>query len=178
VTLPFTRMFLGPLDYTPGAMRNASKTNFAPIFGQPMALGTRCHQLAMYVVYEAPLQMLADTPSNYMREPEAMEFLTPVPTEWDETRVLEARIADYVVVARRNGRDWWVGAMNDWTGRDLDVDLSFLADGSYAMDAYQDGTNADRTASDYKKTASRVTKADKLKIHLAPGGGWAAHIHP
>jgi len=178
VTLPFTRMFLGPLDYTPGAMRNASKTNFAPISGQPMALGTRCHQLAMYVVYEAPLQMLADTPSNYMREPEAMEFLTPVPTEWDETRVLEARIADYVVVARRNGRDWWVGAMNDWTGRDLDVDLSFLADGSYAMDAYQDGTNADRTASDYKKTASRVTKADKLKIHLAPGGGWAAHIHP
>jgi len=178
VTLPFTRMFLGPLDYTPGAMRNASKTNFAPISGQPMALGTRCHQLAMYVVYEAPLQMLADTPSNYMREPEAMEFLTPVPTEWDETRVLEARIADYVVVARRNGRDWWVGAMNDWTGRDLDVDLSFLADGSYAMDAYQDGTNADRTASDYKKTPSRVTKADKLKIHLAPGGGWAAHIHP
>jgi len=178
VTLPFTRMFLGPLDYTPGAMRNASKTNFAPISGQPMALGTRCHQLAMYVVYEAPLQMLADTPSNYMREPEAMEFLTPVPTEWDETRVFEARIADYVVVARRNGRDWWVGAMNDWTGRDLDVDLSFLADGSYAMDAYQDGTNADRTASDYKKTASRVTKADKLKIHLAPGGGWAAHIHP
>ena len=177
VTLPFTRMFLGPLDYTPGAMRNASKANFAPIFGQPMALGTRCHQLAMYVVFEAPLQMLADTPSNYLREPEAMEFLAPVPTEWDDTRVLNARIADYVVVARRNGGDWWVGAMNDWTGRDLDVDLSFLGEGSYTMEAYQDGSNADRTASDYRKTTSRISKADKLKIRLAPGGGWAAHIH-
>ncbi len=176
VTLPFTRMFLGPMDYTPGAMRNATKTTFAPIFGQPMALGTRCHQLAMYVVFEAPLQMLADSPSNYLREPEIMDFLGPVPTEWDDTRVLDARIADYIVVARRNGKDWWVGAMSDWTARDLDVDLSFLGDGSFSMDAYQDGVNADRAASDYKKTTSRVTKNDKLKIHLAPGGGWAAHI--
>ncbi len=176
VTLPFTRMFLGPLDYTPGAMRNASKMNFAPIFGQPMALGTRCHQLAMYVVYEAPLQMLADSPSNYLREPDAMEFLGPVPTEWDDTRVLDARIADYVIVARRNGKDWWIGAMSDWTARDLQVDLSFLGDGDFTMDAYQDGANADRAASDYKRTASRVTKTDKLKLHLAPGGGWAAHI--
>ena len=176
VTLPFTRMFLGPLDYTPGAMRNATKTTFAPIFGQPMALGTRCHQLAMYVVYEAPLQMLADTPSNYLREPEVMDFLGPVPTEWDDTKVLDARIADYIVVARRNGKDWWVGAMSDWTARDLDVDLSFLGDGSFSMDAYQDGVNADRAASDYRKSTARVTKTDKLKIHLAPGGGWAGHI--
>lgn len=176
VTLPFTRMFLGPMDYTPGAMRNASKTNFAPIFGQPMALGTRCHQLAMYVVFEAPLQMLADSPSNYLREPEVMDFLAPVPTEWDDTKVLDARIADYIVVARRNGKDWWVGAMSDWTARDLDVDLSFLGDGSFSMDAFQDGVNADRAASDYRKTTSRVTKSDKFKIHLAPGGGWAAHI--
>ena len=176
VTLPFTRMFLGPMDYTPGAMRNATKSTFAPIFGQPMALGTRCHQLAMYVVYEAPLQMLADSPTNYLREPEIMDFLGPVPTEWDDTKVLDARIADYILVARRNGKDWWVGAMSDWTARDLDVDLSFLGDGSFTMDAYQDGVNADRAASDYKKTTSRVTNNDKLKIHLAPGGGWAAHI--
>ena len=178
VTLPFTRMFLGPMDYTPGAMRNATKSTFAPIFGQPMALGTRCHQLAMYVVYEAPLQMLADSPTNYLREPEMMDFLGPVPTEWDDTKVLEARIADYILVARRNGKDWWVGAMSGWTGRDLDVDLSFLGDGNFTMDAYQDGVNADRAASDYKKTTSRVTNNDKLKIHLAPGGGWAAHIQP
>ena len=177
VTLPFTRMFLGPMDYTPGAMRNATKATFAPIFGQPMALGTRCHQLAMYVVFESPLQMLSDSPSNYMREPEIMEFLAPVPTEWDETRVLDARIADYAVVARRNGRDWYVGAMTDWTPRTLDVDFSFLPDGNFTMDAYQDGVNADRYASDYKKVTMPVTKTTKLKIELAPGGGWAARIH-
>jgi alpha-glucosidase len=178
VTLPFTRMFLGPLDYTPGAMRNATKATFAAINQQPMALGTRCHQLAMYVVFEGPLQMLADTPSNYLREPEAMEFLSAVPTEWDETKVLDAKIADYVLIARRNGRDWYVGAMGDWTARDLDVDLSFLPEGSFTMDAYQDGINADHNASDYKKTSSKVSKATKIKIHLAPGGGWAARIHP
>jgi alpha-glucosidase len=177
VTLPFTRMFLGPMDYTPGAMRNATKATFAPIFGQPMALGTRCHQLAMYVVFESPLQMLSDSPSNYMREPEIMEFLAPVPTEWDETKVLDARIADYVVVARRNGRDWYVGAMTDWTPRTLDIDFSFLPDGNFTMEAYQDGVNADRYATDYKKVTMQVTKTTKLKIELAPGGGWAARIH-
>lgn len=178
VTLPFTRMFLGPMDYTPGAMRNASKSSFVPVFAQPMSLGTRCHQLAMYVVYESPLQMLADSPSNYLREPEAMEFLAAVPTEWDDTRVLDAKIADYVVVARRNGRDWYIGAMTDWTARSLDIDLSFLPEGSFTMEAYQDGVNADKFASDYKKTTSNVNKASKLKINLAPGGGWAARVHP
>jgi len=178
VTLPFTRMFLGPLDYTPGAMRNATKVTFAAINHQPMALGTRCHQLAMYVVFEGPLQMLADTPSNYLRETEAMEFLSAVPTEWDETKVLDAKIADYVLIARRNGRDWYIGAMGDWTARDLDVDLSFLPDGNFTMDAYQDGINADHNASDYRKTSNQVNKTAKIKIHLAPGGGWAARIHP
>ena len=178
VTLPFTRMFLGPMDYTPGAMRNATRSTFAAINSQPMALGTRCHQLAMYVVYEAPLQMLSDSPSNYLREPEIMDFLGPVPTEWDETKVLDARIADYVVVARRNGREWYVGAMTDWTSRTLDIDLSFLPDGNFTMDAYQDGINADRNASDYRKTSIQVNKGTKLKLSLASGGGWAARIHP
>jgi len=177
VTLPFTRMFLGPMDYTPGAMRNATKATFAPIFGQPMALGTRCHQLAMYVVFESPLQMLSDSPSNYLREPEVMEFLAPVPTEWDETKVLDARIADYVVVARRNGKEWYLGAMTDWTSRNLEIDLSFLPDGSFTMEAYQDGANADRNASDYKKTTTQVNRTTKLKLPLAGGGGWAARIH-
>ncbi len=177
VTLPFTRMFLGPMDYTPGAMRNATQKTFAPIHGQPMALGTRCQQLAMYVVYESPLQMLSDSPTNYLREPEIMEFLGPVPTEWDETKVLDAKIAEYVLVARRNGRDWYIGAMTDWTGRDLEVDLSFLPDGKFTMEAYQDGANADRFASDYKKTSVQVDRSSKVKIHLAPGGGWAARIH-
>jgi alpha-glucosidase len=177
VTLPFTRMFLGPMDYTPGAMRNATKATFAAINSQPMAMGTRCHQLAMYVVYDAPLQMLSDSPSNYLREPEIMEFLGPVPTEWDETKALDARIADYVVVARRNGKDWYIGAMNDWTPRSLDIDLSFLSDGNFTMDAYQDGANADRNASDYHKTTTQVGRSTKLKLQLASGGGWAARIH-
>ncbi|HXJ85405.1 MAG TPA: glycoside hydrolase family 97 protein [Candidatus Binatia bacterium] len=177
VTLPFTRMFLGPLDYTPGAMRNATKTTFAPINSQPMAMGTRCHQLGMYVVYEGPLQMLSDSPSNYLREPETMEFLSAVPTEWDETKVLDARIGDYVVVARRNGKDWYVGAMNDWTPRSVDIDLSFLPDGTFTMDAYEDGVNADRNASDHRKTTTSVSRTTKLKLQLASGGGWAARIH-
>jgi len=178
VTLPFTRMFLGPMDYTPGAMLNATKKTFAPIHERPMAMGTRCHQLGMYVVFESPLQMLADSPSNYLREPEAMEFLAPVPTVWDETKVLDAKLGEYVLVARRNGRDWYIGGLTNWTGRDLEVDLSFLPSGSFTMEAYQDGVNADRLASDYAKTKTQVTSSKKLKITLAPGGGWAARIHP
>jgi hypothetical protein len=178
VTLPFTRMFLGPMDFTPGAMLNATKTTFAQVYDRPMAMGTRCHQLAMYVVYESPLQMLADSPSNYMREPEAMEFLGPVPSVWDETRVLDAKIAEYVVVARRNGRDWYIGAMTNWTPRDLEIDLSFLPVGTLRMEAYQDGVNAGRMAGDYKLVKSQVNRNARMKIHLAEGGGWAARIHP
>jgi alpha-glucosidase len=178
VTLPFTRMFLGPMDYTPGAMLNAQKVSFAQVFNRPMSLGTRCHQLAMYVVYESPLQMLADSPSNYLKEPDAMEFLGPVPTEWDDTKVLDARIADYVLVARRNGSDWYVGAMTDWTPRDLEIDFPFLPEGQFAMTSYQDGVNADRFASDYKMEKKSIDRSTRLKIHLAPGGGWAARILP
>ena len=145
VTLPFTRMFLGPMDYTPGAMINAQKESFRPVMNRPMSQGTRCHQLGMYVVFESPLQMLSDSPSNYLREPETMEFLSAVPTVWDETKVLNAKIADYVAVARRNGKEWYVGAMTDWTARDLDLDFSFLPDGNFQMQAYEDGVNADRT---------------------------------
>jgi alpha-glucosidase len=122
--------------------------------------------------------MLSDSPSNYEREPEAMEFLGPVPTTWDETKALAGRISEYVAVARRNGPDWYVGAMTDWTARDLDIDLSFLPEGNFTMEAYQDGVNADRMASDYKKTTQSVNKGMKLKVHLAPGGGWAGRILP
>jgi alpha-glucosidase len=177
VTLPFTRMFLGPMDYTPGAMVNSgSEKNFAAIFERPISLGTRCHQLAMYVVYESPLQMLSDSPSHYLREPEIMEFLGPVPTVWDETRVLAARMADYVVIARRHGVEWYVGAMTDWTARELEIDFSFLPEGSYQMEAYQDGLNANRFGSDYKKLRNQVDKTTRLKIKLAEGGGWAARL--
>jgi alpha-glucosidase len=178
VTIPFTRMFLGPMDYTPGAMRNASKRSFAPVFEEPMSLGTRAHELAKYVVYESPLQMLADTPSSYLREPEVMEFLGPVPTVWDESRVLAGQIGDYVLVARRHGREWYVGAMTDWTARELPLDLAFLPEGRFQMEAYADGPNADRHASDYRKSRSEITRVTQLKLALAEGGGWAARIRP
>lgn len=178
VTLPFTRMFLGPMDYTPGAMINATRKTFAAIFDRPMSLGTRCHQLAMYVVFESPLQMLSDSPSNYLREPEAMEFLGPVPSVWDETRVLDAKMAEYVVVARRSGREWYIGAMTNWTAREVQIDLSFLPDGAFRMEAYQDGANANRMAGDYKVVKNQVGRNTKLTLRLAEGGGWAARIRP
>ena len=172
VTLPFIRMLAGPMDYTPGAMVNAQQANFNAVFNRPMSLGTRCHQLAMYVVYESPLQMLADSPSHYLREPECMAFLARVPAVWDETRALAAAVADYVVVARRSGDVWYIGAMTDWSPRELTVDLSFLGPGTYVMDSLQDGINADRYASDFKQVTSKVHRTDKIEIKLAPGGGW------
>jgi len=178
LTLPFTRMFLGPMDYTPGAMVNADRAHFAINFKAPMSLGTRCHQLAMYVVYESPLQMLADTPSNYLAAPDAMELLGPVPTVWDETRVLDGRIGDYIVVARRNGSDWYLGAMGAWTPRELTVELSFLGEGGYQMVSFQDGPDAASRGTDYRKTTLAVGRGTRLSLRLAPGGGWAAHIRP
>jgi alpha-glucosidase len=177
VTLPFIRMFAGPMDYTPGAMVNATEKSFRDIFDQPMSQGTRCHQLAMYVNFESPLQMLADNPTNYYREPECMEFLSKVPTVWNDTKVLDAHVSEYILTARRNSNAWYVGAMTNWTPRDLNIDFSFLPEGEYKIDIWQDGINADRNASDYKKISQTINKNTKLNVHLAPGGGWAAIIN-
>ena len=174
--LPFARMLAGPMDYTSGAMINGTKQNFKDIYNEPMSEGTRCQQLAMYVVYESPLQMLADSPTHYYKEPECMEFLSKVPSVWDDTKVLDAKVSDYILVARRNGDKWFVGAMTDWTSRELDVNFSFLPEGNYKITIYQDGINADRNAKDYKMIKRTITKDDNLKIKLAPGGGWAAII--
>ena len=176
VTIPFIRMLAGPVDYTPGAMMNATKVDFKGIFNRPMSQGTRCQQLAMYVVYESPLQMLADSPSNYRREPESLAFLSAVPTVWDETRVLGASVGEFVAVARRKGRDWYVGAMTNWTPRDLDLDLSFLGPGAFDAEIHRDGPNADRAGVDYVREIRPVTASDRLRVHLAPGGGLAARI--
>ncbi len=177
VTIPFTRMLAGPMDYTPGAMVNATKNNFRAIWSRPMSQGTRCHQLAMYVVYESPLQMLADSPSHYYDEPEAMEFLSKVPTVWDETVVLDAKVGDYVFVARRNGKEWYIGGMTNWNRRELEVDFSFLKQGKHTITIWQDGVNADKYGNDFKMVTKEVSASDKMKIHLAPGGGWAARIY-
>lgn len=174
--IPFIRMLAGPMDYTPGAMRNAAEKNFKAIFTEPMSQGTRCHQLAMFVVYESPLQMLCDSPSAYLREPEVMEFLARVPTVWEETRTLDARVGDFVVVARRKGKEWYIGAMTDWTPRELEVDFGFLEGGEFAAEIYADGVNAAKYASDYKRTRSVIRAGHRLRIHLAPGGGWVARL--
>jgi alpha-glucosidase len=176
VTLPFTRMLAGPMDYTPGAMINAQPRNFRAIFDRPMSIGTRAHQLAMYVVFESPLQMLADSPSEYEREAESMEFLRAVPVLWDETRPLEGQVGSHILVARRRGAEWYVGAMTNGTARTLTLDLSFLGTGRYTMDSWSDGINADRNGTDYKRETRAVSASDKLPIALAPGGGFVARI--
>ena len=177
VTLPFIRMVAGPMDYTPGAMINAGEKNFAIRWSEPMSMGTRCHQLAMYVVYESPLQMLCDNPSNYYNEPECMEFLSAVPTVWDTTIVLSAKIGEHITLARKRGEEWYIGSMTNWEKREIDIDFSFLSEGDYTIDYYQDGINADRHASDYKKVRTTISSDNKMKVHLAPGGGWVARIY-
>jgi hypothetical protein len=178
VSIPFIRMLAGPLDYTPGAMKNYNKDNFRPIFSEPESQGTRCHQLAMYIVYEAPFSMLSDNPTSYRREPESVQFMTGAPTVFDETRALDGSVGEYVVMARRKGKDWYVGAMTNWSARDVTLDLSFLPAGVYRAAIMQDGINADRDGTDYKSEAVEVWKDSRLNIHLAPGGGWVAKISP
>lgn len=176
LTLPFIRMVAGPIDYTPGSMINANEESFRDIFDTPMSMGTRCHQLAMYVVYESPLQMLADTPTNYYREPESADFIAQIPVTWDETNVLEGKVSDYILMTRKKDDKWYVGAMTDWTPRELTLDCSFLDEGKYSIEIMQDGINADRNANDYKRVTKTITKDSKLQLKLAPGGGWAAVI--
>ncbi|WP_167604700.1 glycoside hydrolase family 97 protein [Maribellus sediminis] len=176
LTLPFIRMVAGPMDYTPGAMINKTKLNFNPVFTEPMSMGTRCHQLGLYVVFESPLQMLADNPSNYYREPECMEFLSAVPSTWDDTKVLEAKVSDYVAIARRSGDTWYVGALTDWDPREMELKLDFLGNGTYTMKVWKDGINADKHAADFAQETVQVTSGSTVKVKMAPGGGWVAII--
>jgi len=178
VSIPFIRMVAGPMDYTPGAMRNANKGSFRAVNSMPMSQGTRCHQLAMYVVYEAPFEMLADNPTAYMREPESLQFMASVPTVFDETIALDGKVAEYAVIARRKADTWYIGALGNWEPRDLTIDLSFLKTGNYELELFRDGLNADRDGTDYSKEKQIVTASSLVKIHLAPGGGWAATLKP
>ena len=177
VTIPFVRMVAGPMDYTQGAMRNAIRKNYAPIYTEPMSQGTRCHQLATYVIFESPLNMLCDNPSNYNREPECTEFIANIPTVWEKTVALDGKVGEFVAIARLHGNDWYVGALTNWDAREVELDLSFLGDGNYKLELFKDGINADRAACDYKKEVIPVPADRKVKVKMAPGGGWAAKIY-
>jgi alpha-glucosidase len=176
VTIPYIRMMAGPMDYTSGAMRNSNRENFRPVNSNPMSQGTRCHQLAMYVVFEAPLQMLSDNPTTYIKEQESTDFITSIPTVFDQTLPLDGKVGEYVAIARRKAETWYVGAMTNWTYRELTIDFSFLGEGKYKAVIFSDGINADRDATDYRKEITGISKNDRIKILLSPGGGWAARI--
>ena len=142
-----------------------------------MSQGTRCRQLALYVVFESPFNMLCDNPGNYMREPESTDFIAGIPTVWDESIVLDGKMGEYIVTARRQGNVWYVGGITDWTARDIEVDCSFLGDDkTHNATLFKDGVNAHRVGRDYKRESLSIKKNSKLKIHLAPGGGFALQI--
>ena len=172
VTAPYLRMLAGPMDYTPGAMMNAMKDSFFGNNDHPMSQGTRVHQMAMYTTFEAPLQMMADSPTKYMQNQECTDFIAQIPTTFDETVALDGQLAEYIVIARRKGTTWYVAAMTDWTARDLAIPLSFLGEGKFSADIFADGANAMKEATDYKHTKQTATCQDQLKIHLSSGGGW------
>lgn len=177
VTIPFIRMVAGPLDYTQGAMRNASKGNYRPVNSEPMSQGTRCRQLAEYIIFESPLNMLCDNPSNYMREKECTEFIANVPTVWDNTIALNGKIGEYITIAREKDDVWYVGSLTNWDARTLDVDLSFLGEGSFKAEVFKDGANADRSGHDYKKEVIDIPSDRKLSIPMASGGGYVMKIY-
>jgi alpha-glucosidase len=177
LTIPFIRMAAGPMDFTPGGMYNAQKNDFAVIPSEPMTLGTRCNQMAMYVVFESPLQMLCDIPTHYNKEPECMEFLKSVPVEWKSTVPLEGKIGDYVAIAReaKNG-DWYIGGMADWSGHTSDLNLKFLPEGNWKMKLWKDGPNANQNAKDYTFEEVNVTRNSIFPILMAKGGGFVARL--
>ena len=176
VTIPYLRMLAGPLDYTPGAMMNAMKDSFFGNNDHPMSQGTRVHQMAMYATFEAPLQMLADSPTKYMQNQECTDFIAQIPTTFDETIALDGKLGEYTVLARRKGAVWYLAAMTDWTARDLTIDLSFLGEGTHQADIFADGVNATKEATDYKHSRQAVKRSDRLAVHLSSGGGWTAII--
>ncbi len=177
VTMPYIRMLAGPVDYTQGAMRNAAKDNYRPVRSEPMSQGTRVRQLAQYVIFESPFNMLADSPSNYLKEEESTAFISTVPVVWDNTVALSGKIGEHLAIARRKGDIWYVGALTNWDAREMELDLSFLGEGKYKAEIFRDGVNADRKASDYKHETIDVPQSKKLKISMAPGGGYVARIY-
>jgi alpha-glucosidase len=178
-SIPFIRMMAGPMDYTPGAMRNATKSEFKPSHSNPVSQGTRCHQLALYTIFEAPLQMMADSPTAYMKEQESTDFIAKTPTTFDETVALDGEVRKFVSIARRKRDAWYLGAITNWDSREITIDFSFLEKGKkYEAEIFSDGLNADKAAQDYKREIITVDSTTKLKYRLAGGGGLSAIISP
>ncbi|QIU92672.1 glycoside hydrolase family 97 protein [Bacteroides faecium] len=176
VTFPFIRMVAGAVDYTQGAMKNGTKADYRSVWSEPMSQGTRCRQLAEYVVFESPLNMLCDSPTNYMKEQECTSFITSIPTIWDDTVVMDGEIGEYISLARRRGDSWYVGALTNWDTRSLELDLSFLGEGAFKAEVFRDGINANRMASDYVKEVVDISPDKRMKICMAPGGGYVMRI--
>jgi alpha-glucosidase len=176
-TIPFIRMMAGPMDYTPGAMRNATKSEFKPSHSNPMSQGTRCHQLALYTIFEAPLQMMADSPTAYMKEQESTNFIAKTPTTFDETVALDGELGKFVAITRRKNTTWYLGAITNWDSRELTIDFSFLEKGKkFEAEIFSDGLNADKAAVDYKREIIAIDSTTKLTYRLASGGGLAMII--
>lgn len=177
VTIPYIRMLVGPMDYTPGGFNNATQKSFSPRDVDPMTLGTRCHQLAMFVVYESPLQVLADSPTSYSKE-KGLDFLSMVPTVWDQTRFIEGEVGDYIVLARKRGDKWYLGAMTDWDERELEIPLDFLGSGSWKATAWSDGKRAATRPEEVDIVEGEVNAGEVLPVKMAPGGGLVAVFEP
>ncbi len=174
--IPFTRMLAGPLDYEPGLLDNATSKQFKPIWGKVMSQTTRCQQLAMFVVYDDPLPIFSGNPSQGYLEPKFMELLGSIPAGWDTTIILDAKVGNYIITARRKNNDWYIGAMTDSSARNVNINLNFLNDGNYTATICKDGINADRNAMDYTIEEKTFTANDNLQIHLAPNGGFLVRL--
>jgi alpha-glucosidase len=174
--IPFIRMVAGPMDYTQGAMRNATKRNYRAVYSEPMSQGTRCRQLAQYVIFESPLNMMCDAPPAYLSERECSDFIAAIPTVWDETNVIGGAVGEYVAIARRKADVWYAGGMAGWSARSVEVDLSFLGEGAFTAEIFRDGANAHRAARDYVKETIAIPANKKITVPIAPGGGYAMKI--
>ena len=176
VTFPFMRGMAGNVDFTPGAMRNGTRSNWVECYENPVSMGTRCHQAACYVLHDSPFTMLCDAPTNYEREPDYTRFIAEIPVVWDETRVLQGEMGQYIVIARRLGDTWYVGGQTSWDARTVSLPLDFLAEGSYFVTSLTDGVNAGHNAEDYQFNRQTHGKGDTLSIAMVSGGGFVLRI--
>ena len=177
VTFPYIRMMAGPVDYTPGAMRNATKADWRAMYYTPASMGTRCHQLAAYIVHDSPFTMLCDAPTNYLNEQECVDFIASLPVEVDSTFIASGELGKYIVTVRKKDVNWYIGGMTNWDERDVQLDFSFLPEGvSYTAVLFKDGVNANKQAEDYRKETICINKDSRLTLHLASGGGFAMKL--